>query len=203
MVLGKRNIGHVLKALIIFCVLAVLGGCASGPLEPSRRALEARHRNWIKVIQGALVSDRVYELTDDGSVLPLIVNALPLDDRVLAEARNLWGTDPRFMEKINSWLSKGRIVVLVGLYTRDIHEDDIIKDNRFRLSIRTNNGLKTASKNKELIKQNYIVDYFQVFNPWERVVAFSFDGLWTENPILVLDCPYGTREINLAKRSKS
>jgi hypothetical protein len=199
--LGKQNIGHVLKALIIFGLLVTWGACASGPLDPSRRALEARHQNWIKVIQGALVTDQIYELTNQGDVLPLMVNALPLDDRVLAEARNLWGTDPRFMEKLNSWLAKGRIVVLVGLYTRDLHEDDLLKNNRFRLSIRTNNGLKTDSKNKELLKQNYIVDYFQVFNPWERVVAISFDGLWTQNPILVLDCPYGTREINLAKRS--
>jgi hypothetical protein len=201
MELVKRNIGQALLVLAVWCALSALVGCASGPMDPSRRALEARHQNWIKVLQKSTSTDKIYELTDQGDILPILVTALPLDDLVLAEARNLWGTDPRFMEKLNSWLSKGRVVVLVGIYTRDLREDDVIKNNRFRLSLKTNSGLKTDSTNKELLHQSYLVDYFQVFNPWERVVAVSFDGLWNQNPILVLDCPYGTREISLANRS--
>jgi hypothetical protein len=42
-------------------------------------------------------------------------------------------------------------------------------------------------------------DYFPIFNPWEKVLALSFDGLWNQNPILVLDWPYGSREISLSK----
>ncbi|MDR2366576.1 MAG: hypothetical protein LBF58_00460 [Deltaproteobacteria bacterium] len=198
----KRIFPLTLKALAIVGFVVAVAGCAVGPMDPGRRQLEAKHRNWIDLIQNTAVSDKIYELTDRGDVLPIMLNALALDDRVLAEARNQWGVDPRFMEKINTWLSKGRIVVLVGLYTRDIQDEDILKNNRFRLSLRTGGGLKTDSTNKELLKGNFVVDYFPIFNPWEKVLAVSFDGLWDQNPILVLDCPYGSREISLLKRAK-
>jgi hypothetical protein len=198
----KLHISQLLAILVLLCAIAAFAGCSSGPLEPSRRALEARHRHWIDLIRKNVTSDKIYELTDQGAVLPLLVNALPLDDPVLAEARNRWDADPRFMEKLNSWLSKGRIVVLVGLYSNDIHEDDLLKNNRFRLSLRTNGGLKTDPISKELLKGAFLSDYFQIFNPWEKVLAVSFDGLWTQNPILVLDCPYGSREISLVQGAK-
>jgi hypothetical protein len=171
-------------------------------MEPGRRALEAKRGQWIELLRKTVVSDKVYELTDEGAVLPLMVNALPLGDRVLAEARDRWGADPRFTEKLNSWLSKGRLVVLVGLYARDLGEDDLIRDNRFRLALRTGGGLKTSPNNVELLKEKFLADYFQIFNPWENVLAVSFDGQWNQNPILVLDCPYGTREIGLAQEAK-
>ncbi|MDR0621843.1 MAG: hypothetical protein LBJ61_08200 [Deltaproteobacteria bacterium] len=182
--------------------MAIWAGCASGPLEPGRRAMEARQRQWIDLIREATSADKIYELTDEGGVLPLMVSVLPLNDRVLAEARNRWGTDPRFTEKLNGWLSKGRIVALVGIYTRDVTEEDLLKNNRFRLSIRTNGGLKSEPNDKELLKGSFLSDYFPIFNPWEKVVAVSYAGLWDQNPILVLDCPYGSREISLVQGAK-
>jgi hypothetical protein len=198
----KKYCSLVLKLVLALSLVAALTGCASGPLEPSRRELEANRRAWLKEVRSAFVSDKIYELTDKGDVLPLFINALPLDDGVMAEARKLWGTDPRFVEKTNAWLAKGRIVVLVGLYTRDLQQDDLLKNDRFRVSLRSNGGLKAPPTGKELVKFDLITDFFPLFNPWEQVLAVSFDGLWTQNHILVIDSPYGVREINLTRGAK-
>jgi hypothetical protein len=182
-------------------VLALVS-CTTGPMEPGRRALEAKHQAWVELSHKSLVTDRIYELTDQGDVLPIMIDALPLDDQVLAKIRELWGDDPRLKGKIDSWLAKGRIVVLAGLYTRDVTEDDLMKNNRFRFSLRTGGGLKTEPKAKEIVKGSLIEDYFQIFNPWAKVVALSFDGLWDQNPVLVLDWPYGSREVALVQGAR-
>ncbi|MDR1110555.1 MAG: hypothetical protein LBP92_07660 [Deltaproteobacteria bacterium] len=194
---------HKRKFVFLAWVLALaaamaLAGCSVGPLEPGRQALEARHRAWIDLTRASLCRDGIYVLTDKGDVLPVLVNALPLNGQVLAEARALWGSDPRFAERLDSWLAKGRIVVLVGLYARDLRDDDLVKDDRFRPSLRAGGGPKAAPAGKELLKAKFLADYFPVFNSWERVLALSFDGQWDQDPALVVDWPYGSREIGLS-----
>jgi hypothetical protein len=202
MELLKNNFCLVLKLLIALILVLGLFGCSVGPMELGRRALEAKHQTWIDLLQNAKVSDKIFELTDNADILPTLVDAQPLDDRTLTEACNLWGTDTRFREKLDSWLAKGRIVVIVGLYTKDLNNDDLIKNNRFSFTLRTNGGLKTEPNNKELVKTIFFKDYFPLFNPWQKVVALSFDSQWTQNPILVLDWPYGSREISLKQGVK-
>ncbi|MDR0356120.1 MAG: hypothetical protein LBJ64_10375 [Deltaproteobacteria bacterium] len=185
--------------LAVAFLAAVLSACSVGPMEPGRRALDARRVSWAELTSKAMVSDSIYDLTDAGDILPLTVRALPLTDPVLQRMRELWGGDRRLMDKADEWLKAGRLVILVGIYTRDVTEDDLIKDRRFRLSLRADGSLKRTADKPELLKGSFLKDYFPIFNPWERVVVVSFPGQWNKNPVLILDWPGGSRELDLVQ----
>ncbi|MDR3134475.1 MAG: hypothetical protein LBU69_00085 [Deltaproteobacteria bacterium] len=206
MKLLKAPLRQPVKALMALFLAAALStlvvACSVGPMEPARRQLEAKHQDWIRLLQATSVSDEIYELSNLGNVLPIMIKAIPLSDQVLTEARNLWGKDPRFMGQLNSWLSKGKIVVLVGLYTRNIHEDDVLVNNRLRVSLQTADNRIINPANKEQLKTDVLDDYFPIFSPWELVFAFSYDGQWSQNPKLIFDSPYGSQKISLAQGAK-
>jgi hypothetical protein len=145
-----------------------------------------------------MVTDSVYVLTDNGDVLPVLFHALPLTDTLLAKARELWSSDPRLTKMVDNWLDQGRIVVLVGFYARDLTNEDLTKNGRFRAYLKTAGGLKAPPKGSELLKPELVGDFFPIFNSWERVMAMSFEGLWSQDPVLVVQWPGGDRELRLS-----
>lgn len=193
-----RNIVRPLLLSSLALALAwASAACSSGPLDPGRRALEEKRREWVEYARSVSVYDSLYDLTDRGDVLPLTIRALPLTDPLLARARAMRAGDARFSEALDAWLEAGRLVVLVGVYSRDLKDDDLIKNGRFRFAVRAEGTLKSYAAAGTLQKETFLLDYYPVFNPWEKVVALSFPGGWDRDPVLIVEWPSGSRELRL------
>jgi hypothetical protein len=182
----------------LFLILIFLSGlvalsCNSGSYEPGRRALIERRQAWLEFISGQTVGDEIYFLNDKGDVSLVTVKAIALNDRVLAALRRHFPDEPRLYQKIYEWTKQGRSAVLAGIYAKDLKDDDLVKNNRFRLTLLTHRG-PSVPVAKDLVNPTFAADYFPAFNGWEKILAVSFNSDLSFNPSLLVQWPAGQRQ---------
>jgi hypothetical protein len=186
-----------IKAVFMVMALCLLGACQSGPFEPSRRAQVKDRGAWLEEIKAYKSHDEIY--FPDGEESSLLLNALSLSPPLLSQARVRWAGDSRLAKALASFQSKpgaSERLVLLGLYGRSFSAKDLTETGRFRVSLQ-NGAAKVAPLKITVLERELALDYFPVFNRWEKVFALSFPpGPW-EGSSLEVAWPAGERRLPL------
>jgi len=164
----------------VLILLLALSACGRGPFAPEARRQAAEQDYYMKVLQAALVSDDTFEWNTLSSAL--IVRALNYSGPVRAEAERRFAEAPPFRKDSAEWLrtpnrrSAEPVVILMGLFTPDLKEKDIVSIGRFRPRLMTPDGKTIAPLEIKRYGRDsvFMRDYFPIFNPWEEVYMVSF-----------------------------
>jgi hypothetical protein len=192
----KKYTGNPAFALAALLALAFSFGCNFGPWESGRKTIFTERQNWQELTKSRLVSDEMFYTSDRGDISPVLINVLPLSESILSPARAMWPDNKRFADTLAGWSAKGKAVVLVGLYTRDLKKDDLIKEKRFELFLESA-GQRLAPAELAIADKKFLADYFPVFNHWEIVLAASFTADWNQVSTLAVQWPTGVRQLDL------
>ena len=186
-------------ALTLFAAaLALILGCVSGPMEPGRRALIEKREAWLNTLKAGALTDEVFFLGDKGEIEPVLITVIPFTDGLMAKTAELWPDDKRFKSKIAEWTGKGRVVILVGYYARNLKTgEDFIKDSPLSVRLTMPGVSSVAPDAAEMVDKAFLSDYFPVFTRWDRTVAYSFRTGLGPGSILSVSFPSGSRDISL------
>jgi hypothetical protein len=183
----------VLSILILSCLGS---SCQSGSYQSERRASIERKEAWESWITSQAIGDQIYYLNNKGDVSLVSIRAVALNAKVLAALNGQFPDEPRLYQKIYQWTKQGRSVVIAGIYSKNLKPEDLIKNNRFRLSLITSGG-RSVAVSKEIVNPVFAADYFPIFSNWDKIVALSFKADLNYEPTLLIQWPSGQRQLSL------
>lgn len=204
---------HSREARLIWILSAVilclgLTACDKGPFSPEARRQSESLRQYMRVLQSALVVDDTFEWNTMSSAL--IVRVLPYSPEVAQAAALRFADDPAFHKEVESWKRiSGRaadppVIILMGIFTPDLGEKDITKLSRFRPKLGTADRramppLEIKRFGRDAV---FIRDHFPIFNPWEEVYLVKFASPSGRHPFsspmeFMLEWPGGIQTLTL------
>jgi hypothetical protein len=172
-------------------------------LDPERRAQVKSRDEYLALAKGLLVHDEIFYFNPAGE--SLWVDVLPLSAEIKAAAQTRWGDDPRHVALINQWspADPPSRVILVGLYSKGLVKEDVLKNGRFRFQLQAD-GQTLDPLAVEEVKPEVWTDYYPVFTRWSKVFAARFPkGSGEGGGVLVVKWPAGERALDLTRPRRS
>ena len=192
------------KLVMVITCGALLSACSYGMFSPEAAQRAKSSEQYLKLLRSLMVKSDTFEWKYLAS--SIIVQALPYNQVLQEAAEHRFYGSPAFTKETSAWLKPSRsfkaqpTIILMGLYTQNLAENDVTKTKRFRPRLLTSDGrtLEPLEIKRYERDDPFIRDHFPIFNPWEEVFMVKFAEDRTTTPLTYqLYWPGGVQTLTL------